>query len=128
MGIPFLLVGFIFWYYSRAILDLIAVWFNFMWFITNFFSIPLLIGTLFSPWKRMTDDEKPKSVEAFMEAFVMNVTSRIFGACIRIVIVAVGLIALVIGVLILGALLAVWFFLPFILIFGIVYGVTLLVP
>ena len=128
MRMPFLLVGFILWYYSRAILDMIAVWFNMMWFITNFFSVPLLISTLFSPWRRMTDDGKPKSVEDFLKAFVMNIMSRVFGACIRIVIIVVGLIALVLGVVALIGMLIVWFFLPFIFVYGIMYGITLLVP
>jgi len=121
-----MIVDFGLWYYTRGFLDVLAVWFNFMWFITHFFSIPLLLRTLFSPWKRMTDDEKPHSIEAYMEAFVMNVMSRIFGAIIRTTIIFVGMLALCLGVVALGAGLVFWLFAPFILVYSFFYGIALL--
>ncbi len=126
MGGVLLFIDFGTWFYTRAFVDVLAVWFNFMWFVTHFFSIPLLLRTLFSPWKRMTDDDKPHSVEAYMEAFVMNIMSRIFGAFVRTAIIFVGVLALCLGVVVLGTVLAFWLFAPFILVYSLFYGIALL--
>jgi hypothetical protein len=126
MGGALLIVDFGMWYYTRGFVDVLAVWFNFMWFITHFFSIPLLLRTLFSPWKRMTDDGKPRSIEAYMEAFVMNVMSRIFGAIVRTTIILVGIMALCLGVIALVTMLVFWLFAPFILAYSFFYGIALL--
>ncbi len=126
MGGTMLIIDFGLWYYTRGFIDVLSVWFNFMWFVTHFFSIPLLLRTLFSPWKRMTDDGKPRSIEAYMEAFVMNVMSRIFGAFVRTAIIFVGILALCMGVAALGAVLVFWLFAPFILVYSFFYGIALL--
>ncbi len=126
MGGAMLFFDFGLWYYTRGFIDVLAVWFNFMWFVTHFFSIPLLLRTLFSPWKRMTDDGKPRSIEAYMEAFIMNVMSRIFGAFVRTAIILVGILALCLGVVALGITLAFWLFAPFILAYSFFYGIALL--
>lgn len=125
MGGPTLLLDFIVWYYSKAIIDVLAVWFNFMWFITHFFSMPLLVRTLFSPWKRMTDDSTRRTIEGFFEAIVMNIMSRIFGAIARLSLIVIGLLALCAGVVGLCVVLACWLFSPFLIILSIFYGISL---
>lgn len=125
MGVPFLFLDFTVWYYSKALIDVLSVWFNFMWFITHFFSIPLLGKTLFSPWKRMTDDSKAKTIENFFEALVMNIMSRIFGAIARLALITIGLCALCLGVIVLCVVLVSWVFFPFLIVFSLFYGISL---
>jgi hypothetical protein len=127
MSATVLVIDLAVWYYSRAILDVLSVWFNLMWFLTHFFSMPLLLRTLFSPWKRMTDDGAARDVEAFLEAAVMNVMSRVFGAVARLSLICIGTIALCIGVLFLGVSLLLWMCLPFLLVYSFVYGASLFV-
>ncbi|QQR65320.1 hypothetical protein IPH92_01925 [Candidatus Kaiserbacteria bacterium] len=126
MGSAMFIIDFGLWYYTRGFIDVLSVWFNFMWFITHYFSIPLLLRTLFSPWKRMTDDGRPRSIEAFMEAFIMNTMSRVFGAFVRLVIIFVGLITLCLGVVALGTVFAFWILAPFLLAYSFFYGIALL--
>lgn len=125
MSGPALLFDFTVWYYSKALIDVFAVWYNFMWFITHFFSIPLLLRTLFSPWKRMTDDSKARTIEGFFEAVVMNIMSRVFGAIARLALIIIGVIALCLGVVGLGIALICWLFSPFLIVLSFFYGVSL---
>ena len=91
-------VDFSLWYYSRAFYGIVSVWMNLMWFVTHFFSIPLLLKTLFAPWKRMTDSSHHAGLEDLLATIVMNIMTRIFGAIIRMCIILNGLFVLVLGV------------------------------
>ncbi len=127
MQSSFALLDFSLWYYTRAFRDILSVWLNFMWFIVHFFSIPLLLRTLFAPWRRMTDEGEHRSVESFMEAFVMNIMTRVFGAITRIIIITIGLTFLVLGVLCLFIALGLWVAMPIVILFAITRGITILV-
>lgn len=115
------------WYFSSAFLNIFNVWKNFMWFILHFFSIPLLLKTLFSPWKRMTDTDRHRTIEEFFSGVIMNLMSRVFGAFVRLSIVTVGVIALTLGIFCLCLILLTWVFLPVLFTGSVVYGVMLLV-
>ena len=127
MSGTFMLLDFSFWYYTRAFRDIFAVWFNFMWFIVHFFSIPLLLRTLFAPWKRITDESRPKSIEDFLATHLMNVMSRVLGAMARVAVIACGVLFLFIGILALFFVLALWVCLPVVSLAGFFYGVVLVI-
>lgn len=50
--------------------------------ITRAFSIPTLLGTLFSPWKRIVSDGA-KGMDGKMKALVDNMVSRVVGFTVR---------------------------------------------
>lgn len=126
MNSVFFCIDFSLWYYTTAIRNILSLWMNAMWFITHFFSIPLLTKTLFAPWKRMTDVYRREGVEELLATFVMNVMSRVLGTTVRLSILACGVVSLVLGVGMLFVILAVWVVLPVISVYLILYGVTLL--
>jgi hypothetical protein len=84
------------WHYSNGIQDFFRVWGNFIWFFFNFFSITLLLGTLFSPFHRL-DEGYAKGLypSKWLETFIVNTLMRLIGACIRLFLIAVGCVALV---------------------------------
>ncbi len=83
------------WHYSRALSEMYRVWRNFLWFFYNFFSIPLLLSTLFAPFKRLDEGyKKGLRIEAFFETLIVNMLMRLVGACMRIIIIGVGIIVL----------------------------------
>ena len=115
------------WYYTGGLKGLIKIWRNFVIFVREYYSIPLLLRTLFYPWRRdITKYRRGFSFKAFFETLTFNLISRGLGLVIRSVTVVIGLICLI-GVIVLGALaLIVWLILPAILVFFIITGVLLL--
>jgi hypothetical protein len=113
------------WHYSRAFRDIGALWFNFAWFITHFFSIPLLFRTLFSPWKRLSDGYTRDGIEKLAETFVFNLMSRVLGFIVRGIFLVIGLTFLVLLTVLLVAFYFVWLFLPMIALFSFVWGLSL---
>jgi hypothetical protein len=86
---------YVLWHYSRGIVDLLRVWSNFLWFFYHFFSIPLLLRTLFSPFQRLDESyKKGLDLEAFFTTLGVNIIMRIIGAMIRLFMIALGVLAL----------------------------------
>ena len=85
--------GYLTWHYSKAFLDLSVVWRNLFWFVIHFFSIPTLIKTFFSPWKRIHEDYQKRSLEVFFQSLVVNIVTRILGAIIRFSVILLGILA-----------------------------------
>lgn len=84
--------GYFLWHYTRALRAYTKIWFTWLWFINRLFSIPLLVRTLFSPWKRITEDEPTGfDIERFFENVAVNVMSRLVGAFVRIPLIILGL-------------------------------------
>lgn len=94
--------------------------------LTSFFSIPLLLTSLFAPWRRDTISLDRLPVRYWTQAILNNVVSRFIGFFIRLAVIVAGscvlALALVAGVCIMVA----WYGLPLLLIASFVYGVTLL--
>ncbi len=105
----------------------LKAWKNFLSFNLNYFSIPTLLKTFFSHWKRYSYSYgKAFDIGRYFEAFTFNVMSRVIGAILRTFVIIMGL-AVEIFLIFLGAtVVLVWIFLPFILIYGLIYGFKLI--
>lgn len=116
------------WHYSQAYLQFFKVWTNLMWFVVRFFSLPQLVGSWLSPWKRITEERKKAwDVEEFFSSLVINILSRIIGAIMRTIVLLIGTITLIVlfvwGVLVY----LVWTVAPGLIVFLIILGVTYIV-
>jgi hypothetical protein len=123
----FVFVDYVLWHYTLAFRDIVIIWLNMMWFFVHLFSLPLLMRTLFAPWKRVEERYRRTGFEDLIASLIINVMSRIVGAIIRLVIIVVGLLVLVLGVFGLIFWLLLWLVLPFLCMYGLFYGVMLLV-
>ncbi len=124
---PKILGMFLSWYYKDAPMGIIGVWRNFILFIANYFSIFLLFKTLFSPWKRISESYgRGFDIGRFFSALFLNLLSRSIGFIIRITVITIGIVAEFIILAVGIASLALWFFLPIILIWAIIQGIMLL--
>ena len=112
------------WHYSEALNDMRRIWKNFFVFLFNFFSISLLIRTLFSPWHRM--QENYTKIEDFFGNLIVNTLMRIVGAVIRLIFIIMGVISLVLCAVLGLVALAFWLVLPFLLIYTFLQGINLL--
>ncbi len=109
----FSLIAYMRWHYSEALHVYLRILKNFWWFTVAYFSMPLLLKTLFVPYKRMTET-RGESVGSWLEAGVMNTLSRLVGFLVRLTLLLVGFVAL--GILTIGgvAVYALWLLLPFV--------------
>lgn len=118
---------YLFWHYSHAFLEIFHVWFNFLWFIVHFFSLPQLLRTWISPWKRMTENRGDKwNLEDLAAFIIVNLISRIIGFIIRTAVIVVGFSCLIFAVVAGFAVYLFWIAAPFVIIGLIGFGITLL--
>jgi len=116
------------WYFYDKPKVLLRAWFNFLRFYLYFFSILLLLKTLFSPWHkyewvRRTRGFNPKEA---LRVHFSNFVSRILGAVVRLITIFIALIVEFV-VFIFGLIVIIgWFLLPFIMVIIFVKAVELL--
>ena len=65
----------------------------------NFFSIILLVKTIFDPWKRDVIDTKNLSLGQQAQVLVMNLVSRFFGAIVRLFTILAGLVIIILEII-----------------------------
>ena len=77
---------FIIWHYTIGLKTYIKRWFYVMGGIVHFFSLPLLIASLFSPYHRLLDSEHIVGInlQVWFRQFSFNIISRFIGAFVRI--------------------------------------------
>ena len=122
-----LLLRYFKWHYVDALKDILRGWGNILWFEFNYFSVWLLLRTLFSPWRRITwDYGRGFDLGRYLFTFASNLVSRILGAFVRIWLVCAGIIGQLL-LLFLGSLFFLfWLVLPALIIAAFLYGLFLL--
>jgi len=120
-----------FQYFSWQFFDvpkkLIKAWKNFLLFNLNYFSIPLLVKTLFAPWRKYKMSYgRGFDAGRYFEAFLSNLIFRILGAIVRIFLIIIGLFVEIL--IIFGGIIVFfgWLILPALLIWGLIFGFKVL--
>jgi hypothetical protein len=126
MAGAFFIFDYLVWHYTRAFRDVSSFWMNIAWFVIHFFSIPLLLRTLFSPWKRVTTEHTKYGLEDLAETILFNIMSRVVGALIRSVLLIMGIVSLVVVLVAYVAFLTLWAVLPAVALFSLMSGISLL--
>ena len=115
------------WQFFDAPKAILIAWKNFLLFNLNYFSIPLLLRSYFSHWHRYSYSyERVFEFWKNIEIFVFNMMSRIIGAILRTFFIIIGATVEVAIVIIGLIILLIWLVLPFLLIFGLAFGIKLL--
>ena len=112
-ALPF---SYLLWHYTRAWKDIWRVCTNYLWFFYHFFSIPLLLSTFLSPWKRISEGKGGGAVGGMLGRLIFNLMLRIVGILARTAVIGVGLFSLVLVVILFLAFLSFWLFAPLLLI------------
>lgn len=115
-------VEWLLWQFYQMPKFLFKVWNNYFMFATNYFSLPLLFKTFFSPWRRYKwSYPKGFDVVEFFNTLISNAVSRILGAMMRIVLIIIG-ICFQIFVAVAGLIIFLaWLLIPFIIIAGFLF-------
>lgn len=113
------------WHYTEGLIDLFSNWRSFVAFVLHFFSLGLLVKTLFAPFGRLDEEyRKGFDAEAYFETLVANTLMRVVGFVLRTFVIIIGVLVLLV-VIVLGPItLLLWVFAPFIIISLFSLGVT----
>src|SRR3989344_8576300 len=120
-----ILFQYIFWQFWESPKNVFNAWQNFLKFGFHYFSLPLLLKTLFSPWRRYRW-YYPKGFYPvkYLEVFLSNLISRILGLVLRIFLMISGIL-FEIFIFFMGFVVFFgWLVLPFFLIWGFFYGLS----
>jgi len=116
-GIGKLIFSWLKWRFYEAPAALFLIWKNYIYFVSDFFSMPLLLKTFISPWKRYKwSYPKGFNIGGFFSAFISNVFSRIIGIIGRSVLIILGIVSQFFTLVIGTAVISIWIFMPLILI------------
>ena len=125
MGSYFFIKEYVLWHYGQAIADIVEVWRNFFWFGYHFFSMPLLLKTLFSPFRRLREKGgNLLHLEILFENILANIIGRIVGFLLRSFVFALGVFYMILASAAFVIALILWIMLPFlimILLSGIIF-------
>jgi hypothetical protein len=118
----------LFWQFFEVSGNILKAWRSFLLFNLNYFSIPLLLKTFFSHWRKYRwSYGKGFDIKRYLEAFFSNLISRILGAIVRFFLIFIGLLAEIFVIFAGGIIFLSWLVLPALLIFGLYHGFRILV-
>lgn len=113
----------IFWQFFEVPKNILKAWRNFLKFNLNYFSIPLLLKTFFSPWRRYkVSYGKGFDFGKYFEALFSNLIFRILGAILRSFLIFIGLLAEIFIILSGVIVFSGWLISPILLIWGLIFG------
>ncbi len=122
-----LILNYFFWHYTRALTDIVAIFKNIFTFEVRFFSIPLLLKTLFSPWQKQNESYvQGFHPGAFFETVIVNIITRLVGFVVRMCFILIGIVCLVFTVVLFLTSFVIWLVLPFIITILFFSGIRLL--
>jgi len=115
------------WRFFEVPKKIIDAWKNILKFYLHYFSIPLLLKTLFAPWRQnLWSYNKGFDLAKYFEVLISNLASRTIGLILRTGLIIIGLfVEFWVSWLGITALF-VWLFLPYALIIGLGLGVLFL--
>ncbi len=115
------------WHFVEMPKHIFQAWTNLLRFSIDYFSLPILLKTFFSPWKKFSHSYgKSFSFKKYFEVFVFNLMSRTIGAVIRLFFVLLALVfsffVFISGLFFLLA----WILMPLWLVYIFLYGINLI--
>jgi len=118
----------ILWQFFEVPKELLKAWKNFLLFNLNYFSVPLLLKTLFSPWRRYkVSTGKGLDLGRFFEAVFSNLIFRLLGAIMRGFMIILGLLTEIFIILAGITIFFGWLLLPVLLVWGFIFGIQILI-
>ena len=122
------IVGIFSWWYSKGFIRRIQIIKVRLTELSDYFSINLLIKTLFAPFRQISADETGVSISDKSRVFFDKLLSRIIGAVVRSFMILIGLIVIFLQILLGIFTLIFWFIVPFLPIVGLIFMVIGWVP
>ncbi len=81
------------WQYGDGVNEYLLAWRNIHWFLWRAFSVPLLLRTLFAPFRRTGESYKrgfdPSTIA---QTFMVNMVTRLVGMVVKVTLLGVALL------------------------------------
>ncbi|NCQ53953.1 hypothetical protein COV88_02620 [Candidatus Saccharibacteria bacterium CG11_big_fil_rev_8_21_14_0_20_41_19] len=122
------LVGILSWWYGNGLFSRIQLVLNRLKASADFFSVGLLLNTLFSPYKQISAGNVDGPIGIRLRAFFDRTLSRIIGAIIRSSVIISGLIIMSIQTIFGIVILLSWLIVPMLPAIGLIMWVIGWVP
>lgn len=110
------------WWYSTGWLGQVSRVRAYLARVADFFSIPLLLKTLFQPFRQIDSDSRGKSLDAALRAWADRTVSRFIGAMIRLVMIVLGSVWWVLSAVAGLVTCLVWPVLPVLPVVGVIFS------
>ncbi|MBP9855697.1 MAG: hypothetical protein KBC48_00095 [Candidatus Pacebacteria bacterium] len=118
---------YVIWHYTAGLKAAGGLALNFIRFTANFFSLQLLLKTLFSPWRRLGEHYvSGLHPSEWLSTFLVNTLMRIVGAIIRLILIIVGLLMIMLTALGGLLMLIIWVLWPALILIAISGGLFLI--
>jgi hypothetical protein len=117
------------WHYSTALVDLVRIVRNFLWFFFEFFSITLLLKTFFTPFHRISDNRVlhgKLDIAGMAERLLVDLLMRFVGMLLRTVLILAGIVFIVATLVSGVAFFVAWIASPLLVFLLIASGITLI--
>ena len=89
-----MMVGFFYWWLRDTPEKIIHIGEKIIAYVYAYFSIPILLRTLFDPWKKDDIDTSNMALDDRVIVLIMNLVSRFVGFAVRSITIMVGLIGI----------------------------------
>jgi hypothetical protein len=112
----------LYWHFYEMPKFLFEVWKNYISFASNFFSLEILLKSLFSPWhKYKWSYPKGLDISEFFSTLISNTFSRIIGFFMRIVLILISIPFQIFIILAGLVIILAWLFIPLIIVAGFLF-------
>jgi hypothetical protein len=123
-----ILIDYLYWHYTKALVSYIRIYKNFFVFVVQLFSIGELLKSLFSPYKRIVErHETGFDIGLILSDLLINTVSRIIGLIIRLCIILAGLLSVCVLTMLALCLYAIWLVAPMLLVVCFFTGLYLII-
>ena len=122
------IVGMLSWWYGRGWLDQVLFFREKMAKTLDYFSIDLLLKTLFAPYRQIGAGRVQGSLGVKWRAFVDRLISRLIGSIVRMILVLIGVAWLIIQAIVGTLLVVLWALVPLMPIIGLLLYISGWVP
>ena len=109
-----MLVGFFYWWLRDTPSLILHTGEKIVAYVYSYFSIPILLKTLFDPWKKDEIDTSNMAIDDKVKVLIMNLVSRLVGAAVRSITIFVGLLFIIFTMLAVAVGILGFILLPFI--------------
>jgi hypothetical protein len=122
-----IIIQWVSWQFLDMPRNILKAWKNFLKYNLEYFSVPLLLKTFFSPWRRyQVSYGKGFDLGRYFEAFISNLIFRSLGAFLRSFLIIGGLLAEIFLIFAGIVVFIGWLAAPAFLIAGLLFGIQII--